>query len=890
VSLPPGARIGVYDVTASIGAGGMGEVYRARDSKLNRDVAIKVLPEFATGDADRVARFAREAQLLAALNHPNIAQIYGFEPTPGGHALVMELIDGQPLSELVGSLSVADSLAIARQIADALEAAHEKTIIHRDMKPGNVMVTRDGQVKVLDFGLGKTLEADAPGSVSNSPTMTVRATQAGMILGTAGYMSPEQAKGRTADKRSDVWAFGCILYEMLAGRRAFEGDDVSDTIASVLRGEPDWSALPAATPPTVRLLIERCLVKERARRISDISTAKFLLNEPAMASVASGVPAARAAEGPRSIRLTVAAAAVLAAIAITALVVTSLQSPAASLPAATVRRLSVTLPPGQLLDEVDLAPLAISPDGLHVVYTAMAHGKVLLYQRALDDTEAKSLPGTEGAQSPFFSFDGKWIGFFAGGQLKKVTLDGGALEVLCPASYGRGGTWGDDGQVYFAPTNRSGIWRVSEKGGTPTEFTRLDLANGEVSHRWPQILAANQGLLFTVWTGPGPDEKSVVLRTAAGAQHVIVRGGDRGRYVPPGYLVYGRGDGLMARRFDPSQAATSTDVPTRLPGYLTGSTQESPGFEVSPSGVLATVPAGPNRLARRLVWVDDTGRAEPLPVPAQTYEHVRISPDGRHAVVQILEGVVSLWLYDFERKSLTPFVKAANSTQAPIWTHDGQRVIYRATRQGSRNLYWRAADGSSAEERLTTKAGVNQTPQSVSADGKWVIFAEVGGDSGSDVFRVSLDGARTVEPLLAGPVNDGSGVVSPAPGHWMAVTADDSGRPEVYVRPYPGPGPRIPISRDGGLDPSWSRDGRRLFFVSGDAFMAADVTLSPTFSTGVPRELYRGPYTSSPNSATPYSQAKDGRFLRVQPVEPDPPPARIDIVTNWLEELRRLVK
>ena len=895
VSLSPGTRIGAYEVAGVLGAGGLGEVYRARDTKLNRDVAIKVLPELVTAEADRVARFAREAQLLAALNHPNIAQVYGLEETPGGHALVMELVDGQTLSEMIGALSVSDSLAIARQIADALEAAHEKTIIHRDMKPGNVMVTHDGHVKVLDFGLGKALEADSSSSVSNSPTMTVRATQAGMILGTAGYMSPEQAKGRAADKRSDVWAFGCILYEMLTGRRAFEGEDVSDTLASVLRGEPDWNALPANLPPAIRTLIERCLVKDRARRISDISTAKFLLNEPGITGATSVQgSAAKAVPGPRSVRLGLAAAAVVAAIAITAVVATSLGggSRVETSSAGTVKRLSVLLPPGRLLEELDLAPIALSPDGSHLAYTAIADGKIRLYQRALDEADSKVLPGTEGAQSPFFSFDGKWVAFFANGQLKKVALGGGVLEVICPASYGRGGTWADDGQIYFAPTNRTGIWRVSQNGGTPTEFTSLDRERGEVSHRWPQILPGNQGLIYTAWTGPGPDEKLVVLRTASGEQRVVVRGGDRGRFVSPGYLVYARDDTLMALPFNPSQpnpADKSTVVPVRLPGTVMGSYQEGPGFEVSSSGVLATVPAGVDRLARRLVWVDETGRAEPLPQPAQAYEHVHISPDGKQAVVQIVEGVVNLWLYDFERKSMTPLVKEGSSTQAPLWTPDSKRVIYRGTRKGSRNLYWRAADGTGTEERLTTKEGVNQTPQSISADGKWLIFTEVGLDTGQDVMRVSLDGARTVEPVITGPTNAGSGVVSPAPGTWIAFTADNSGRVEIYVRPFPGPGPHIPVSRDGGIEPFWSPNGRKLFFVNGDKFMVSDITLAP-FTASVPRQLYEGPYIISPNGATPYSVARDGRFLRVRAVQPDPPPTRIDIVINWLEELKRLVK
>ncbi|HEX5217373.1 MAG TPA: protein kinase [Vicinamibacterales bacterium] len=892
MALTSGTRLGPYEVLAKLGEGGMGEVYRARDTKLQRDVAIKILPELASADGDRVARFTREAQLLAALNHPNIAQIFGLEATPDGHALVMELVAGDTLTAVIArdsprGLHLDDALAIARQIADALEAAHEKSIIHRDMKPGNVMVTPDGQVKVLDFGLGKALESEAPGAASNSPTMTVRATQAGMILGTAGYMSPEQAKGRAADRRSDVWAFGCILFEMLAGRRAFEGEDVSDTLANILRGEPDWTALPPNLSPAIRTLIERCLVKDRTRRISDISTAKFLLNEPAsLGSTAAGM-SARARE-PRSIRPSQLVAGMIAAAAIGAAVMwVAGPSPSPSSPAA-VARVSVVLPAGAELEDIDIAPFALSPDGSMLAFTAYADGKVMLYQRALAEAEAKVLAGTDGAQMPFFSFDSKWIGFFANGQLKKVAVGGGVLEALCPAQNGRGGTWGEDGQIYFAQTNRTGIWRIAASGGAPTEFTQLKREAGEVSHRWPQTLPGHH-LIYTVWTGPGPDEKSVVMRTAAGEQITLVRGGDRGRFAAPGYLVYSRGDSLMALAFDPAKPDLSGAVPVRLPGPIRGDSTEAPAFEVSAAGLLATLPAGPDRVARRIVWVDETGRTEALPPPAQAYEHVSISPDGKRAVVQIMEGVVNLWMYDFERGALTPFVKAGSSSQAPVWTHDSQRVIYRATRKGFRNLYWRAADGTGDEERLTTKDGVNQTPQSVSPDGKWAIFSELGGDTGGDVWRVSLDTGHRVELLVSGPSNQGFGVVSPG-GDWLAYVDDDSGRNEIYLRPFPGPGPRAPISKDGGIEPRWSRDGRKLYFVTGDKFMVSDLTWAPSFTASVPRQLYQAPFLIGQNGATPFTVASDGRFLRVQLVKPDPPPTRIDIVINWRDELARLVK
>jgi serine/threonine-protein kinase len=883
----------------------MGEVYRARDSRLNRDVAIKVLPDLVTADADRVARFGREAQLLAALNHPHIAQIYGLEETaPTGsaarsYALAMELVDGGTLADAISERfadpsATADAvewaLPIAGQIADALEAAHEKGIIHRDMKPGNVMLTRDGHVKVLDFGLGKALDADPSSNLSNSPTMTVRGTQAGMILGTAGYMAPEQAKGRSADKRSDVWAFGCILYEMLTGRRAFEGEDVSDTLASVLRGEPDWSALPPTLPPAIRTLIQRCLVKDRGRRIPDMSTAKFLLGEPGLVTTTTptSTPAGDIAR-PRSIRLAVAAAAVVAAVAVTAVVVRNFAS-AAGPGAAPVTRLSVLLPSDYTLDTA-FGTLAVSPDGAHLVYSAYAAGNLRLFHRPLGESESTVISGTDGAIAPFFSPDSQWVGFFANGQLKKVSLGGGALATICPAQAGRGAAWGRDGYIYFAPTNFSSIWRVPDTGGTPAEFTSLIAAEGEVSHRWPQVLPDNAGVMFTVWTGPGPDEKSVQVQTPSGERRAVVRGGDRGRYLPPGYLVYARSDTLMAVPLDLTRPVSANVVPVRLPGFVVGEATEGAGFDVSSSGTLAMLPAGAERMSRRLVLVDSAGRVEALPLPPGQYEQVRVSPDGRQAIVQTIEGVITLWLYDFGRATLTPFVKASETSQAGVWTADSQRVIFRATRKGLRNLFWKAADGTGAEERLTDREGVVHTPHSVTPDGKWVIYGEGGGrETGADLWMASLDRDRTTTPIIATTAGELNGMVSPN-GAWLAYSADDSGRSEIYVRPFPAPGARTPVSRNGGVEPLWSRDGRQLFFLEGDKFMAVDVGTSPAFSASVPRVLYEAPFHFSPNATTSYSLAPDGkRFLRVQSVHPDPPANRIDIVLNLREELRRLLK
>jgi serine/threonine protein kinase/Tol biopolymer transport system component len=929
-----GQRIGPYEVTAKIGAGGMGEVYRARDTKLNRDVAIKVLPQAFAADQDRLTRFTREAQTLAALNHPNIAQIHGLEEAAGTRALIMEFVDGDELSALIAGghpeaesvssklrdsgsatsreslqpdaagvgprrregsraprgLKIDDALPIARQIADALEAAHEAGIVHRDLKPANIKIKADGKVKVLDFGLAKAMDSAASGAAAmNSPTLTNRATEMGVILGTAAYMAPEQAKGKAVDKRADIWAFGVVLHEMLTGRRMFEAESVAETLGLIFARDPDLAALPADTPASVRDLIARCLVRDPRQRLRDIGDARIAL-ESSPASAVRAPESSRAPVPPSTRARWYWPAALVASIVIAPLVAGNFWAPAVQAPSP-VARLSIVLPPGHQLQDPRVVPLAVSPDGTHLVYAASAAGKVMLYHRALDAAQAEPIAGTEGGQSPFFKPDSKWVGFFAGGQLKKVALDGGALEVLCPAPTARGGSWGDDGHVYFAPTTFSSIWRVAETGGAAAEFTHLDREQGEVRHQWPQKLPGGGGLIFTVWIGPGRDEKSVAMQTAAGERRLLVRGGEHGRYVPPGYLVYARSDNLMAVPFDLERPGPASGAPTRLPSLVHGEAAEGSGFEVSSAGVLATLPVSSERLSRRVAIVDQSGRAEALPIPVNAYEQVRISPDGKQAIVQLLEGVVTLWLYDFERASLTPLVKASSSSQVGVWTVDSKRVIYRGTRKGSRNLYWRAADGTGVEERLTTKEGVVQSPQSVSSDGNWAIFSEGGLGTGSDLWKVSLTGDKKVQQILVTPTNETEAVVSPAGGGWLAYVADDAGRDEVYVQPFPGPGPRIPISRNGGDEPLWSRDGRQLFFLNRDKFMAADVTMSPAFSASAPRQLYEAQFMVSPNNTTSYSLAPDGkRLLRVQAVQPEQPATRIEVVVNWTEELRRLVK
>jgi Tol biopolymer transport system component len=896
MSLTAGTRIGPYEILSTLGAGGMGEVYRARDTRLNRTVAVKAMHDLFAQHPERIARFEREAQLLASLNHPNIAAIHGVEEAQGATFLVLEFVDGRPLSEMLqaGALPLPEALAIADQIAGALAAAHERGIIHRDLKPGNVMVTPDGQVKLLDFGLGKAIEsesgrvADPSTPHAQSPTMTMAATQAGIILGTAGYMSPEQAKGRTADKRSDVWAFGCVLFELVTGKRAFDGEDVTEILAAIVRGEPDWPALPASLPPSVRDLIHRCLVRNRNERLADMSVVQFVLNERAAAAspAPSPIVTARAA---RSLTLPMTVALVALGVVVTAAVMSALpHRAAAAASSTTVAQLAIALPEGDEISFLNQAPVAISRDGTTVAYTAIHDGKLMLFARRLAESEPHLLPGTDGAKSPFFSPNGEWIGFFAqgAGKLRKITVGGTALGDLADAADGRGGAWSGDDVIYFAPTNVSNIMKVQASGnGVASAVTELDRSKGDISHRWPKVLPGDTNLLLTIWSGPGPDESQLVeMPLKSTERHPLLKGGDTPIYAEAGYLLYGRLDGLFAMPWRPGQRELGQTVPLTLHESPRMDNEGSSDYAVSSDGTLIYLPGSDARRAHRIVWADRQGKIEPLPLPEREFESVAISPDGKQAAVQIQDSVIGIWLYDFERHGLTPLAKNDGSSQAPLWSHDGKSIIYRGTRSGYRNIYRRNADGSGAEERLTTKEKVIQTPTSVTPDGDWVLFNEGGGaGSKGSIWRVRLSGDHKVEPVLEnGELN---GQISPD-GKWIAFQTTQDRQSEVYVQPYPGPGARHQVSIGGGAWPLWSSAGTELFYDTGDAEMAADIRTAGAFGVGTPHAVVNGRFRTSINGNTQYALARDGRFLRVQRVQPDTPVTKIEIVLNWFEKLR----
>jgi Tol biopolymer transport system component len=944
-----GVRLGSYEIVAPLGAGGMGEVYRARDTKLGRDVAIKVVSDGFAQDPERVARFQREAQLLAALNHPHIAAIHGLEEanpstlsTSSGQAavqfLVLELVDGETLADRIkaqGSglkarglppardtaqgLPVAEALAIARQIADALQAAHEKGIIHRDLKPSNIALTADGQVKVLDFGLAKALEADPGGDLFNSPTLTRAATEIGVILGTAAYMAPEQAKGRAADKRSDVWAFGAVLYEMLTGRRAFDGEDLTDTIAAVMRAEPDWSALPSDVPPVIRTLLKRCLEKDRKQRIADISTAHFLLTEPA-GLAATGASTIEAPQMPLSRRAVVpATAALIAAVVTGAGVWFATHSTAAP---ARVLRLQIAPPTAAALATTfNTRHVAITPDGTRLVYTGE---NSTLFVRTLDQLDASLVTGLGRPANPFVSPDGQWIGFDGDNSrgefdLKKVTITGGPAIALTRMDAAlRGATWGPDGTIVFATsTGATGLQRISDGGGEATVLTRPDRTRGEADHVWPEFLPGGRAVLFTITaTTGGLDQAQVaVLDLQTGTQTTLIRGGSDAHYVPSGHLVYGAAGTLRAVGFDLARLAiVGTPVPV-VPQVVTTNTG-AVDVAVAGDGTLVYVPGIAASAQRTLVWVDRTGKEESIAfaLRPRAYNALRFSPDGTRVAMYINDQENDIWLWDLARASLTQLTFDRLTDYFPVWTPDGRRIVFASQREGKgQHLWWQAADGTGVAERLLTAADdvTVTTPTDIAPDGTEVIFYHRTPTGRRDLMRLTLDEirpsassgrsepaeTRRVSPLLQTPFDEQSGFVSPN-GRWLAYQSNSSGRFEIYVRPFPNAeGGQWRVSEAGGRQPLWARSGDELFFLGADDVLmrvAVDAK-GATFIAATPAKLFNVAQYLIGDETQParmYDISPDGRrFLMIKPTagsESEPTPTNFVIVQNFGEELKRL--
>ena len=882
--LQPGTTLGPYAVTAKIGEGGMGEVYRARDTKLDRDVALKVLPQAFTDDPDRLARFEREAKVLASLNHPNIASIYGLEEAEGQKALVLELVEGPTLAERIkqGPIPVDEALPIAKQIAEALEAAHEQGVIHRDLKPANIKVKDDGTVKVLDFGLAKAFQPDASDvSASMSPTisLTAAATQMGMVIGTAAYMSPEQAKGKTVGKQADVWAFGAVLYEMLAGKKTFAGEDITDTIAAVVRAEPDWSALPADVPARVGQVLRACLQKslpDRARDIGDISLAMRGTFETTVTPPSEPVAVAQLQVWQRPVAIL---AAVVTAVLISSLAVWSLTRPGPQ----AVSRFEIPLRAEEAFTGVLRHMVAVSPDGRQIVYVT-AEGLAL---RSLDQVAPVLVAGTDGsAREPFFSPDGLSIGFYTNNRLQKVFTSGGAPVTLGDAQNPWGASWGADDMILYGQ-GPEGIWRVPGTGGTPEQVITVE--EGEQAHG-PQMLP-DEWVLFTLRPAGASswDESQIVMQSlATGERVVLIEGGRDARYVETGHLVYALNGVVTATAFDlDAREVLGGPVPlvegVRTAGGTTGAVQ----FSIAGNGSLVYVPGGSGRGGENvslLAWVTRAGEDTPTAAPARAYGDPRVSPDGTRVAVHVIDENTDVWIWHLDDGPLTRLTFDEGLDAFPLWTPDSSRVVFRSNRDGG-GLFWRAADGTGAVERLLESTNAPR-PWGWSTDGQ-LVFDQAPGDIGV----VSVEGDRTVEMLLDTEFEEEEPALSPD-GRWLAYQSDESGQPNIYVQPFPNiDDGKWQVSTNGGGDPVWSPDGRHLFFRTGAlAMMVAEVETDPTFSPGTPTEAFDMSAYEIIGGGRRYDLAPDGeRFLLrrsggAQTSTGDPFEGLI-VVQNWHQEL-----
>ena len=911
--LTPGARLGPYEIVGPLGAGGMGEVYRARDSKLNRDVALKSLPDAFGTDPDRLARFRREAQVLASLNHANIGHIYGFEDSPSTgsgqaaiQALVLELVEGPTLADRIarGPIALTEAVPIARQIAVALEAAHDHGVVHRDLKPANVKVSDEGTVKVLDFGLAKVLDPTAAASgadAMNSPTLTARATQMGMILGTAAYMSPEQAKGRPVDKRADVWAFGAVLYEMLSGHRPFKGDDISDTLAAVLRQDVDWSALPASTPAVVRQLIARCLERDPRRRLRDIGEARIALESPAaMAAEADKSPATIAPPAPEARRRGFGAIHALAAALLVALLAMSwLWWRAAGLDSTGVMtRVAVTIPPDVTLNLAVHPIIAMSRDGSKMALVANRKGVAQLYLRPMNEFEPRPIAGTDDASSPFFSPDGSWIGFFAGGKLKKVPSAGGPVITLADVSDDRGGVWTDDDTIIYAPGPATPIFKVPAAGGTPTAASTIDEAKHERTHRWPALLPDGKTVLVTVGSVEHPDDYDeatiVAIRLDTGERHVVISGGRTARYVSSGHLVFLRDKVLFAVPFDARQVAVKgTPVPV-IDGISGDVTTGSAHYGVSDGGTIAFVPGDPSGGDRRLVWVDKKGKSTPLDLQPGQYGDAHVAPDGRRAAVTISggPGLRDVYVIDTARGTSSRLTFGTLENRSPIWSHDGQRLYYVAydrTRNVS-TIMAKAADGS-GEARAITEVNGQAYAEDITRDESTLLFSANPSTARGqfEIFRVAIQAGSKPIRILSTPVNDVQNAALSPDGKWLAYYSSETGRPNVYVQSFPSGGSRAQVSPAGGTEPHWAPDGRALYYQQADGMMMVPIDPGPTFNPGKPQMLFGGVSIISTDSGQTYDVTPTGdRFLMLPSVREGGPAPEVRVIVNWFDELRHL--
>jgi serine/threonine-protein kinase len=891
-----GQTVSHYKIEEQIGEGGMGVVYRALDTVLDRHVAIKFLPDRCAKDADRRARFEREAKLLATLEHRNIGRIYGLETAGDNCFLVLELIPGATLASRLSQdpPDMVACLDIARQIAEALEAAHERGIVHRDLKPANVKITPEGEAKVLDFGLAKALQSDSSAKVEELPTATLDSTETGVVMGTPAYMSPEQARGQAVDKRSDIWAFGCIFYELLARRRVFLGETTPDLLAAVLTREPDWAAIPPGVPRNILVLLKRCLQSDRRRRLRDIGEARLELEETLTA------PPAQAETSERKQRSVMyALTGVIAGAALAVFGWALLRAPA---PEPRVTRFAISLGRDEIITPVG-SSVRLSPDGTQIAWAATdAGGRTQIYHRLLDDMQATALSGTATAVSPFFSPDGRSLAFLHGGShtVRKIALSGGASSALCPYEGSGGpGMWTPGGDVYITIQYPGNLVRVPFSGGSPKPVTTLDSKKEEVTHTRPALLPGGKAILFAIGGGgmdSYDDGRIAVQSLETGERKILIEGGMAPTYSPTGHIIYARDGKLLAVSFNLQRlAVTGSPVPV-LEGVFMCVNTGSAHYSIAANGTLAYAPGVVLGGARQLVWVDHTGKSEILPMPAHAYLHPRISPDGTRLAVEVEGPMHDFWSYDLARGIMTK-ISTDGISHWPVWTPDGARYTYRRWISGAMSMWSSPVDRSAPPERLTDLGrALGQSPASWSPDGRVVAFTQVNPETGADVYVLDMAGDRKPRPFARTSFAEGSPKFSPD-GRWIAYTSNESGRNEIYVQAYPGPGAKIQLSVEGGTDAVWRPKGGELYYREGDKMMMVQVNTSGSFHASRPKLLWTGRYAHGLGSqcgppgttSSNYDVTADGqRFLMIKTDEIAP--TKINVVLNWTEELKRILQ
>ncbi len=898
--LTPGTRVGPYEVKAHIAAGGMGEVYRAHDAALSRDVALKVLPAQLAADPERLARFRREAQVLASLNHPNIAAIYGLEEdqSEGVLALVLELVEGPTLSECIAhgslsmgkadwngwqrGLSIDESIQVARQLADALETAHDKGIIHRDLKPANIKVMPDGTVKVLDFGLAKALSDDsaierAEDADSSSPTITAMGTQAGVILGTPAYMSPEQARDARLDRRTDIWAFGAVLFEMLTGTQVFAGQTISDTLAAVLRADVDWPSLPAQTPLGVRKLLRLCLEKDAKRRLPHIGSARLELDD-----VLAATDETEVAPPPTWRRVLPWAVAGIAMV-VAGVLTWNLTRPE---PDQRVTRLSVAIPAETSLSPSTFSNVALSDDGSRLAFTTGQGEGARLYVREMDELEATLVEGSDGAREPFFSPGGQWVAFYAGTQLKKAPLAGGSPISIIDngANDGFSGDWGPDDTIVYSPTYSGGVLRVSANGGEPEVLTTPDAAAGELGHWYPQLLPDGDSVLFTVYASGLENSRTEILTLSTGERRTVLEAATFVRYVPTGHLIYPTpSNTLMAAPFDLAALEVTGPATPVLEDVVFGPDANSQ-FSFSDDGAFAYVPASALSADQMLVWVGRDGTLRPATEERRRYSQLELSPDGQRVAVRIEDERSDIWVLELERGTLTKVTFTEGLDASAVWTSDGTRLLFSTEAGGpAYDMFWRTSDGSGeAEELYVTQ--YDKHPKSLSPDDLLLAFREDHPDTGSDIWILPLAEGGELQPFVRTPFSETEPEFSPD-GRWVAYQSNESGRYEIFVQAYPGPGGKTLISPDGGSEPRWAKNGRELVYRSGSQMIAVEIESGAELTAGAPMLLFEGDFLAADFSRN-YDVTADGEQFIMVADDPDAVEPHIEVVLNWFEELQ----